>query len=123
MGEFACLRCGTCCRWSGHVLLQESDIRLMADWLGLSERDFIEVYCRLAANRAQLSLKEAPDGTCIFLKGNDCRIYPVRPRQCRDFPAVWSVEGCPVAERERVTSRIGGGGGNGGCIQGPSVRS
>jgi Fe-S-cluster containining protein len=52
----------------------------------------------LASNRAQLSLREKPDGSCEFLEGNECKVYESRPAQCRDFPARWSVPGeCDMA--------------------------
>ncbi len=94
--SFACLRCGACCRWPGSVLLEPADIAAAASFLGLSEPEFIRRHAALARNRAQLTLQEAFDGACEFLDGDGrCRIYPVRPRQCRDFPHGWRVEGCP----------------------------
>lgn len=101
MPEIECERCGACCRWPGHVLLTADDIARLAAHLGLAETDFIERYCELARNRAQLTLRDGPDGTCVFLDGNDCRVYDARPRQCREFPTVWSVEGCPACRSAR----------------------
>lgn len=94
---WACTRCGACCRWEGHVLLEEEDITRLAAGLGMDERAFVERYTRLAANRAQLSLVERADGACVFLEdGHGCAVYETRPRQCRDFPHGWSVAGCPA---------------------------
>jgi uncharacterized protein len=93
---FACLQCGDCCRWPGSVLLEPADIAAAAGFLGLSEEAFIARHAGLARNRAQLTLREAAGGACEFLEaGGRCRIYPVRPRQCRDFPHGWRVAGCP----------------------------
>lgn len=90
------MRCGGCCRWEGSVLLTDADIHSMALHLQLSEDAFIQTYTTLARNRAQLTLLEQPDGACIFLDDTACRIYPVRPQQCRDFPHVWHVQNrCP----------------------------
>ncbi|HRZ13738.1 MAG TPA: YkgJ family cysteine cluster protein [Kiritimatiellia bacterium] len=94
--SFDCLRCGACCRWPGHVLLAGDDIPRLAAHLGISERDFIGRYAVLASNRRQLSLAEQPDGACVFLENNACRVYPDRPAQCRAFPLGWSVPGCPA---------------------------
>ena len=91
---FTCQQCGNCCRWSGHVLLTPSDIAAIAQHLNLSEEDFINRYTALASNRSQLTLKDAPDGACIFLESSRCRIYPVRPLQCQSFPSLWKVDGC-----------------------------
>jgi len=96
MPPFACQRCGACCRWPGSVLLTEADITAASVALGMAEAAFIESHATLARNRAQLTLKERPDGTCKFLDSvGHCRIYAVRPKQCRDFPHSWHVDGCP----------------------------
>jgi Fe-S-cluster containining protein len=93
---FKCNGCGECCRWSGSVLLTESDIAKLAIHLGLSEADFIERHTRLAPNRIQLALLDQKDESCFFLKDNRCRVYDARPEQCRTFPFAWSVpQGCP----------------------------
>lgn len=97
--SFRCQRCGTCCRWSGHVLLTESDIAGLAAAAGMPEPQFIERYTVLAANRRQLSLADGADGSCTLLKDGQCSFYEARPAQCRDFPHGWRVaEGCPALE-------------------------
>jgi Fe-S-cluster containining protein len=97
--SFKCQQCGACCRWGGHVLLTEADISRLAVATGLSEESFISRYTILAANRRQLSLMDAPDGSCILLKGDVCSFYEARPDQCRDFPHGWRVaEGCPALD-------------------------
>ncbi len=65
----------------------------------MTEPAFIEAHTRLARNRAQLTLKEAPGGACEFLGADGrCRIYEARPEQCRAFPQDWRVEGCPALQ-------------------------
>ena len=88
-----CQRCTACCRWPGQVRVSEEEIRRLAGFLGLSEEAFIQRYTRLAANRRGLALVEATDGGCIFLEGRDCRVQPVKPQQCRDFPNLWQFPG------------------------------
>ena len=88
-----CRQCGECCRWPGHVLLSDRDVADLARVLQLSESDFVARHARLASNRAQLSLKEKPDGSCELLEGNVCAVYEARPAQCRDFPSGWNVPG------------------------------
>ena len=76
--------------------MEDADIQSAAAALGLDAQAFIDRYTTLARNRAQLTLIEKPDGSCIFLEGqNICRIYAARPRQCREFPSTWQVDGCP----------------------------
>ena len=78
------------------MLLEAADIAAAAAALGMGEGEFIERHAVLARNRAQLTLKESPDGACEFLdESGACRIYAARPRQCRDFPHGWKVSGCP----------------------------
>lgn len=97
--SFKCQQCGTCCRWTGHVLLTGADITRLSAAAGLSEEAFIAHYTVLAANRRQLSLADGPDGSCVLLKGEHCTFYEARPAQCRDFPYGWRVaEGCPALE-------------------------
>ena len=94
---FRCRRCGSCCRWPGYVLLTAADIARMAGHLVMPETEFIERYTRLAANRGQLALQDGEGDDCIFLApAARCRVYPVRPVQCRLFPGTWDVPGdCP----------------------------
>ena len=78
------------------MLLEEADIAMAAAALGLMPEEFIEKHAALARNRAQLTLREAPGGACEFLDAEGrCRIYAARPKQCRDFPRGWQVDGCP----------------------------
>lgn len=98
--QFNCSGCGECCRWSGAVLLEESDHARIATHLGLSEQEFIDQHTRLAPNRKQLALLDQADGSCAFLAGDRCAVYEARPEQCRTFPYAWSVaEGCPELDK------------------------
>jgi Fe-S-cluster containining protein len=87
------MRCGACCRWAGDVCVEDDEIKAISEFLGMSEQEFIDEYCRLRANRQGLSIKDAPDGSCAMLDGNVCRINPVKPRQCDGFPNAWNFPG------------------------------
>ena len=55
--------------------------------------EFLEEYTRLRPDRTGLSLTEAENGSCIFFEDGSaprCRINPVKPQQCRDFPLKWN---------------------------------
>ena len=99
-----CQRCTACCRWPGQVLLHDAEITRMAAHLGLSEHDFIQQYARLRPDRRGLALKDHPDGSCIFLEGNNCRVQPVKPQKCKEFPNLWNFPGfekvCHALPRE-----------------------
>lgn len=65
----------------------------MAAHLGLTEAEFIATYTRLNAARSGLALTDQANGACVFLIGDDCRVNPVKPQQCRDFPNLWNFPG------------------------------
>ncbi len=82
--KFECARCGRCCRGEpGYVWLRESDITGIADCLGMPRDEVVQEYVRGAGPR--YSLKELKNGDCVFWNGG-CKIYSVRPPQCRSFP-------------------------------------
>ena len=109
---FHCRRCGNCCRGAGFVRLSAAEITAISVYLGLDELRFIEQFTRLAPDRGALALIDQPDESCIFLEEREgaptCRIEPVKPRQCRDFPLVWNFPGwervCAAGKDEQKKS-------------------
>ncbi len=96
MTDFRCRRCGNCCRWEGYVHVLPGEIDAAAFFLGMAPEEFIRRFTRLTEDRRGLSLTEREDGACVFfLDGNPagCRIHPVKPQQCRDFPKRWNFPG------------------------------
>ena len=95
--SFSCKRCGNCCRWSGYVRVDASEIDAIATFLNLSSEEFIARHTRLTADRSGLSLLENPDGSCPYLHedadGLSCMLQAVKPRQCCDFPLKWNFPG------------------------------
>ncbi len=69
--------------------MTDPEIVRLAGFLELDEYKFIQRFTRLAADRRGLALQEQPDGTCVFLAGDDCAVQSVKPQQCRDFPNLW----------------------------------
>lgn len=87
----SCASCGgRCCRGrSGNIWVSAPEIDQIIDFLGENRVDFLARSVRRTDNR--LSLAECWAGNeavCLFfdLAACGCRIYPVRPRQCREFP-------------------------------------
>ena len=98
---FKCHRCGNCCRVPGAVHISPDEADAIAAFLALDVYAFTETCTRLGASRTDLELLERPDGACIMLSAdNTCRINPVKPRQCRDFPSGWrtpaTLAACPA---------------------------
>jgi Fe-S-cluster containining protein len=92
--RYECTGCGNCCRWEGHVHVTQREIEAIAEYLGIELEEFLERYTELTRNRQGLSLIDQENGACFFLtEDNRCRIQPVKPQQCRDFPNDWSFPG------------------------------
>ncbi len=92
--QFACQRCGNCCRWPGFVRLGLGEAERIADFLGVEPAEFVEEFTILLPDRSSLSLKSRSDGSCVFLDDrNVCRVQPVKPLQCRGFPNAWRFPG------------------------------
>jgi len=89
---FECSQCGRCCAGpeEGYVWLTEAEIIAIASHLGMDPVEVRKRYVRKAEGR--YSLREVPRShDCVFLtadqgNGRGCRIYPVRPAQCRTWP-------------------------------------
>lgn len=95
---FVCRRCGACCRATGEVRLQTSEIGTIAAAVGLTTEAFIARYTRLARDRRGLVLTDRADGACVFLdETNACRIQRAKPRQCRDYPSRWRSDSLDAA--------------------------
>lgn len=84
--SFSCTGCGKCCTGSpGYVWVSPEEIEQMASYLNLSVEEFSRCYIRRVKGRFSL-IEHAKTYDCVFLKDNQCQIYPVRPTQCRTYP-------------------------------------
>lgn len=82
--RFACVRCGRCCSGEpGTVYVAADEIGPIAAYLNLPPARLITDM--LYPFRDSFSLRETAGGDCVLF-GEGCRIYPVRPRQCRSYP-------------------------------------
>ncbi|RJP36805.1 MAG: YkgJ family cysteine cluster protein [Phycisphaerales bacterium] len=88
--KFTCTQCGNCCSGDpGYVWATKAEIAAIAKFLGRGDGWLDERHLRRVGFR--YSLTEKPDGDCVFLErrpdgSTGCRIYPVRPVQCRTWP-------------------------------------
>ncbi len=86
--RFSCIAgCGQCCSGeAGFVWVTDEEIRAIAACLGCSVQTLAAEYLRCEGGK--VSLKEKPNGDCIFLlrPSMGCSIYADRPTQCRTYP-------------------------------------
>ncbi len=87
--KFSCQQCSHCCRSEpGYVYLSRSDLTNLSACFNLSDKVFVEKYCRWVPyynGEEVLSLIEKPGYDCIFWD-NGCTAYQARPIQCRTYP-------------------------------------
>lgn len=114
--KFECTQCGGCCSGEpGFVWVNSDEVHALADAMNMDEDQFRDKFVRRIGSRS--SLKEYPDGDCIFLdpQTRGCLVYEARPTQCRTWP-FWSsnlktkmdwdqtCETCPGAGRGKLYS-------------------
>ena len=120
--RFECQRCGACCTGDpGTIYAAVDEIESIAEYLDISAGDLKTRYGY--PYRGSISFREEADGRCCFYE-NGCRIYPVRPRQCRTYPFWFDImrsekrwrkaaRECPgigkgrLFPREEILARIG----------------
>ena len=84
---FECTQCGNCCSGApGAVWVDDDDIGRIAEYTGKGEGEIRVMHTRPFAGRT--SLTEFANGDCTVFdpEMRRCRIYPVRPTQCRTWP-------------------------------------
>jgi uncharacterized protein len=84
--RFSCTQCGKCCTGKpGYVWLDDEDLDQILTYLNITIDEFANKYLRLVDGRIALR-ERGVNYDCVFLKGKQCQIYPVRPKQCKTFP-------------------------------------
>ena len=86
--QFSCTQCGRCCATVGdyYVYLTDEESERIRTYLQLSRNWFRRRYLLRLEDGEQV-LASGPDERCIFLDtGGKCRVYGVRPAQCRTYP-------------------------------------
>jgi uncharacterized protein len=82
--RFECKQCGQCCTGDpGLVRVSEKEILVICGFLEMGFTEFADRY--LHSYGGWQVIREDRDGRCLFYE-NGCRIYGVRPLQCRTFP-------------------------------------
>jgi len=86
--RFQCTGCGECCTGGAdyHVFMDDKEAEAIRRHLGLSSAWFKRRYLRRTVEGERV-LNNGGGGRCVFLNPeNRCRIYAVRPLQCRTYP-------------------------------------
>ena len=84
----ACRNCeGNCCTGeSGYIWVSPQDIKNISEFLNIDEELFKKTFLIKVGYKYSLKEKPYKNGfACVFFE-NGCKIYPVRPNQCRTFP-------------------------------------
>lgn len=86
--RFHCTQCGSCCTGSSehYIEVSQEEQDNIRNFLNLSHQWFKRRYI-VRYNNTINSIKIEQNGKCTFLGDNKrCRIYTVRPKQCRSYP-------------------------------------
>ncbi len=85
--RFQCTKCGICCgdtkEKTRHILLLESEVKQIAKKISRQPQDFST---EVQDKKPYLYEMRKADGKCIFLNGENCSIYHLRPLICRFYP-------------------------------------
>ncbi|NAW50468.1 YkgJ family cysteine cluster protein [Elizabethkingia argentiflava] len=80
--QINCLECANCCKTTG-PLFTEKDIERISKHLRLKPSEFEDKFLRVDEDQDKV-LQSLP---CAFLlQDNECAIYQVRPKACREYP-------------------------------------
>lgn len=84
--RFTCTQCGKCCTGDpGYVWVDDDEIDKLAAARGMVRHEFVAMFTY--KTRGQVSLRERPNGDCIFYDAaKGCTVYAQRPKQCRTWP-------------------------------------
>lgn len=81
---FQCQQCGDCCVGRGGIFVKPDEVEAMAALLELPVAEFRRRFIEDSALGHRLTVA---DGVCVFLMpGNLCRVHPVKPFICRQWP-------------------------------------
>jgi uncharacterized protein len=89
--HFECGQCGKCCSGpdEGYIWVTNDEIRFIANYLKMSDAELAQKYLLRVGPRITI-IERRPVNDCIFLElvngRKICKIYPVRPNQCRTWP-------------------------------------
>jgi Fe-S-cluster containining protein len=86
--QIDCTRCANCCKTLQAVVTRD-EIVTISGHLNIPETEFISRYLKLQPFSSEHAFAQRP---CPFLENNLCRIYEIRPEDCRSYPHLWKKE-------------------------------
>jgi Fe-S-cluster containining protein len=85
------MECGRCCAGpgEGYIWVTKPEIRIIADFLKMTTGELRSKFLKRIGLRTTI-IEDSCTKDCIFLQETEgrkkCKIYPVRPSQCRSWP-------------------------------------
>jgi Fe-S-cluster containining protein len=80
---FQCQQCGDCCVGRGGIFVRPEEVAEMAALLEVDEQEFRVRYLESSSLGTRLAIQ---NGVCVFVEDNRCRVHPVKPFICRQWP-------------------------------------
>lgn len=85
---FKCTMCGDCCKGYGGTYVTGEDIDAISEYINTDPADFVSEYCVISCGKPLL--KQGQNKYCVFWD-KVCRIHPVKPRMCKQWPFIESI--------------------------------
>ena len=86
--RFRCSKCALCCgdtkEKQRKILLLESDVKRISNYIGKDTGDFTKIIS--GREPYAYLMKKDNGGRCIFLEEKNCSIYTNRPLVCKFYP-------------------------------------
>ncbi len=82
--QIDCLACANCCRVAT-VTISDRDVERLSRYLRITPAHFIAEYTTVSDEEGRI-LHRTEESGCVFLAGNECTVYDVRPDTCQRFP-------------------------------------
>lgn len=99
--QIDCRACANCCRLPG-TTVNGADVERLAAHLSLSVAEFRERHVKTGIWGDEL----AASGPCMFLRGNDCSVYEIRPESCRGYPFLAEGKGTLASRMTSILSKV-----------------
>jgi Fe-S-cluster containining protein len=110
--HFECMECGVCCAGpgEGYIWVTKPEIKIIADFLKMTPDELRRKFLKRVGLRMTI-IEDSFTKDCIFLQEansrKECKIYPVRPSQCRSWP-FWPNNLASPNSWNKVAEKCGG---------------